>query len=242
MEKNKNKKFFLIKIIFFILFIWFLTGTIYWFDIIWDYIKKQFSVGTWTNSNQISFSNKKTTYYINEWNDNILENNHFVWYYYDNIYWFFRLDWSSNSSNNVHISNEVVTNIGSCNNGLKLKWKAYSTFVWYIDFNHNSSIYVYYCKDDDTLYWKSYSNTLWTQIFNWIKIKKIEINNEINDIIDNKAIVNDNVIIKENTYNSNNNNYYNNNNIWWWDRFELEKNIKENIEFKNNENTFWIIK
>jgi hypothetical protein len=242
MKKSKNKKFFLTKIILFILLSSFFTGVVYWIDVIWDYIKKQSALWKGTNNNQVTFSQQKTTYYINKWDDNILEWNNFVWYYYDHIYWFFRLDWSANNNENIHISSDTVNStIDWCTEWLKLKWKAYSKNVWFIDFNYSTSNYVYYCKDNDTLYWKSYSNTLWSQTFNWIEIEKIVNNNEINSILDNKWISNDTNRIVEDTNNYSNQNWENLN-IWWWDKYTLEEEIKNSNSIKDNVNSFWIIK
>lgn len=242
MKKKENKKFFFMKFILFVILSLFFVSISHWINIIWDYIKKQSAIWKGTNNNQIIFSNKKTTYYINEWNNNTLEWNKFVWYYYDNIYGFFRLDWSIDSNENIHISTDKVYNTSDwCSVWLKIKWKAYSKYVWFMDFNYNSNNFVYYCKDDNTIYWKWYSNILWTQVFKWIKIKNIKNNILIENILDNKWIVNDTNKIKEDTNDYINNNWTDNN-IWGWDKYELEKNLNNVLDSNNNENTFWIIK
>ena len=85
MKKSKNKKFFLKKRFLsnIWIFIWIMTFSlvwVYWIDIIWDYIKTQTSTWIGTNNNKITFSNKKTTYYINKDDDNILTWDKLRWY------------------------------------------------------------------------------------------------------------------------------------------------------------------
>ena len=138
---------------------------------------------TWTGSSNnaaISFSTWSTpTYYINKWNNSTIIWNYLQWYYYDSVFWYFRLDWSWDKKENVRI----VWTTSKCWTGVwyKLWWKAkwvYSTgtldgsseieSAWYIDFDHNSSTFVYYCEEDKQLYWRWYSRWIWYQDFEWI--------------------------------------------------------------------------
>ena len=243
MKKNKKKKFFSKKrffskislvIIFFISLVW----ITYAIDVIWDYIKTQISTWTWTNSNKITFSKKKTTYYINKDDDDILTWDQLRWYYYDNIYWYFRLDWSQDTSKNVYI-NSWPTNIWSCNEAYSFTWSAYSKYMWYMKFYYDSNNFVYYCKDDKTVYWTWYTQNLWKEIFDWIKIniKEKQVIDNITEKVENQD---DNNYIEDN--NSIKNNYnWNNNNIWGWDKYKIE-NTKVGDFNKTWENVFWIIK
>ena len=241
MKKNKKKKFFSKKRFFSKIWIFsFITILsliwVYAIDTIWDYIKTQTSTWTWTNQNKITFSKHKTTYYINKDDDNILIWDMLRWYYYDNIYWYFRLDWSQNSSDNVHITNETVSN-WACTEWYKFSWKAYSKYMWYINFNYSSSIFVYYCKTDNKIYWDTYSTNLWKQNLDWIKINLRE--KQIIDNIEQKVeIQDDNQYIEDdNTIDWTNKNW-NNNNIWGWDKYEIENSNTEKLDW----NVFWIIK
>jgi len=243
MKKNKKKKFFSIKIFFlkislFIIITFFsIIWITYAIDVIWDYIKTQISTWTWTNSNKIIFSNKKTTYYINKDDDNILIWDQLRWYYYDNIYWYFRLDWSQDLARNVYI-NDWPYNIWWCNEAYSFTWSAYSKYMWYIDFYYDSNNFVYYCNDDDKkiIYWTGYTELLWKQIFDWIKIN-IRKKQIINDITEKVITQDDNNYI-ENTGSIQSNYNWNNNNIWGGDKYEIENSTINKLEW----NVFWIIK
>jgi hypothetical protein len=243
MKKNKNKKFFLSKRFLskFWISIWIIIFSliwVYWIDTIWDYIKTQTSTWTWTNSNKITFSNKKTTYYINKNDDDILTWDKLRWYYYDNIYWYFRLDWSQTESNNVHITSTSSISIDSCNKWWKFSWKAYSKYMWYIDFNHTWSwTFVYYCEDDKKIYWNTNSTNLWKQNLNWIEIN-IREKQIIDDITQKVETQDDNNYIENTGSIQSTDNNWNDNNIGGWDKYEIEKSDIEELEW----NVFWIIK
>lgn len=144
------------------------------------FISKQSSLNRWSNNSLISFSTwSTTTHYINEGNNSTIIWNYLKGYYYDSVFWYFRLDWSSDKKENVRI----VWTTSKCTSwfGYKLWWKAkwvYSTAwldigadldsAWYIDFDHNSSTFVYYCEVDKSLHWKWYSRWIWYQDFEWI--------------------------------------------------------------------------
>ena len=238
-KKNINKLIILKRkiIIFFIIFFGFVS-LVYATDIIQDYIKTQTVSSTWTNNNHITVSRIKTTYYINVDEDTILTNDQLRWFYYDNIFWYFRLDWSDDLNKNVHISSSSSQVIWSCSKAWKFAWKAYSKYVWFIDFQYNSSHFVYYCEDDNKLYWKAYSKNLGSQVFDWIHIRQV-IKTPVQEINDIPDFSNEDNEIKENTIDTTIKNYKDWN-IWWWDWYEIEKSDLQ-TDFPD-ENTFWIIK
>lgn len=237
--KNFIKKNDFKKIIFPILIFISYISFVYWVDVIWDYIKTQQAIWTWTNNNKITFSRIKTTYYINKDNDNNLTWDQLRWFYYDNIYWYFRLDWSDDLDKNVHISsNSPITITWKCNKAWKFSWKAYSKYVWYINFNYDSNYYVYYCEDDWKLYWYAYDDNLGSQPMNEIKININNQNQEIQNIDDINNYTQDNRVIKENTIDSTIRNYRDYN-IGGWDWYEIENTSSWNVI---NDNIFWIVK
>lgn len=247
MKKNKKKKFFSqkniissISIFFWAILIWiFSLVSVYAIDIIGDYIKTQNSTWTWTNNNKITFSKHRTTYYINKDDDNNFIWDELRWYYYDNIYWFFRLDWSTDISKNVHIDS-WPSHIWTCTEAYKFNWKAYSKYMWYIDFNYNSTYFVYFCKDDYKIYWNTYSDNLWKQNLDWIKIE-IKQKQVINKIEDKQNIQDDNNYIENNNSIDSTDKNWNNNSIWGWDKYEIENStIKDSNDL--DESVFWIIK
>lgn len=247
MKNSKKKKFFIGKIILLTFIITFWTWITYWIDSIWDYIKTQIATWSWSNSNTTTISRwAKTTYYINKDNNNNYLGDYLRWFYYDNIYWYFRLDWSSDLTESVHFENwPIVINYpwnSICNNWYKLWWKAYSKYVWFINFNFDASTFVYYCKDDNSLHWHTNSISLWRQSFEWIQFRTIK-TNEIQKIEDNSTFKNNSNLIKDkDTYDTSNNNFDNNESIWWWDKFEIERTEIIEWRWKYNESIFWIIK
>jgi len=241
MKKNKKKRVFLKKSFFskITIFVFFSFFTVIWvtfaMDVIWDYIKTQTWIGIWTNSNKITFSNKKTTYYINKNDDENFVWDQLRWYYYDDTYWYFRLDWDKDLSKNVYI-NSWPNNINWCNNAYSFTWSAYSKYVWYMDFHYDNEKFVYYCDDDKTIYWTWYTENLWEQIFDGIKINMRK--KQVIDSIEQKIISED-----DNKYIEDNNsikwdNNWNNNNIWGWDKFDIENSDIDELDW----NVFWIIK
>ncbi len=139
-------------------------------------IVQQSATSTWSNNSTVSVSTwwePKWTYYVNNWNNSTIIWNYLKWYYYDNVFWYFRLDWSPDKKKNVRI----VWTTPKCGTWVwyKLWWKAKWVFgwpeypsAWYINFNHNSSTFVYYCENDKKLHWKWYSRWIWYQDFEWI--------------------------------------------------------------------------
>ena len=119
-------------------------------------------------------------------------------YYYDSVLGFFKLDWSSDSSENVRI----IWSTDECPTwyGYKLWWYAFSSTLWYIDFNYNDDIFVYYCSSDDSLHGHAYSRHLWFQSFEWIWFQvtsSITTQNNIEDTIDTLNFVNDQTDLTE---------------------------------------------
>ena len=108
--------------------------------------------------------------------------------------------------------------------------------MWYIDFNYNSTVFVYYCEDDSKIHWDSYSTNLWKQNLGWIKIE-IKDKKVITKIEDNLDISNNTNTIENNNSIKQNNNW-NNYSIWWWDKFEIENSTINKLDW----NVFWIIK
>ena len=132
----------------------------------------------------------KWAYYVNNRNNSTIIGNYFEWYYYDKLYWSFKLDWSGNKNENVRVIN--WTNRCSTWYWYNLWWKAKSENWWFIDF-----AWVYYCLSDKELHWKGYNKYTWYQDFEWIAFEIITKSN-VNIIKDtNDIFVNDNNTVDE---------------------------------------------
>jgi hypothetical protein len=218
----------------------FLATAVYSADTIWEYIKTQTSTSKGSNNSEITFSNKSTTYYINKDNNNSPIWDYLKWYYYDSKFWFFRLDWSDTKTKNTRI----IWNTDKCSSGNWYKfWGfAYSKYVWYIKFDYNSDIFVYYCENDNKLHWYWYSKHLWFQAFEWIWFKIGLIDTTTPEIKDDGWFVNDWKTIKNDDTHWTNN--WSNENIWGWDRYEIENAtiIEWAWLFENNKSLFRIIR
>ena len=243
MKKKKKIYFKKLKILFFVL------GIIWWislsfaYDKIWEYIKTQ------SSNSRITVSKHLTTYYVNKNNDYNAIWDYLKGYYYDSVYWYFRLDWSDDLNNNVHFSSKFSWDSTKCSSGTwyTLSWFAYSKYYWYINFDYWT--WVYYCVNDNKLHWFAYSDHLWYQSFEGIKfniidhkeIKTPDINDkyDINSDTTTKKYDSKNRKIKENSLDPTNNNW-NNKNIGWWDKYIIDTIKQEKL--KPNENSFWIIK
>jgi len=92
--------------------------------------------------------------------------NYFTGMYYDDILWYFKVDSLSNQNENVRVTGS--TSACATWYGYKLGWYAYSEYFWYVDFDYNSTIFVYYCSSDSSLHWYSYSESNGFQNFEWI--------------------------------------------------------------------------
>ncbi len=235
MKKNKILQIFKIKanaFLFFCLFVGIAWAV--WNDVISDYIPAQQPWFPWSSSSLISFTVEPgelpAAAYINKWNNSTIIWNYFQWYYYDDMFGFFKLDWSSNANDNVR----VVSATSKCTSsyGYKLWWYAYSADFWFIDFDHNKDIFVYYCEADKQLYGYGYSKTLWFQNFTWIEFEIIP---NVQTIVENTStwvFVNDSTRIESiQTYTGTTSNF--DYNSIWWDINEFDT-TKESI--------FYIIK
>ena len=171
-------------------------------------LKKQLpnSVATspWSNNSIQEFTPSWTewtsyaTFYVNKDNNSSIIWNFLSWYYYDSVYWFFRLDWDSPwSTKNVRI----VDSTDKCPwYWYKLWWYAYSDNFWFVDFSYDENIFVYYCIDKTIpewwyLDWYAYLENVWFQNFKWIKFSiKPEVTSD-SDVVNDDNFVNDNTEI-----------------------------------------------
>lgn len=180
MKKQKIKKFFK-RHIFSIIVSFFLFWTVFWSYTSLLIVSQQ-ADNVWSNNSQVSFTwtTDKEWYYVNNKENSAIINNYFEWYYFDNLYWFFKLNWSSDKYKNVRI----VDSTWKCSTWYwyKLWWKAYSENGGYIDFNYGLNTFVYYCLDTWTLHWSAYSSYIWYQSFEWISISVV---NSITDLTNN---------------------------------------------------------
>ena len=133
-------------------------------DVVSHIFTSQTATASGSNNSVISVDSNLE--YVNRWNNSSIVWNYFTGYYYDSIYWFFETDWSSNPLENVR----VIWSTSACSGsyGYKLGWYAYSPAVWFVDFDFNSSVFVYYCVNDNSLYGYTYSDTLGLQNFEGI--------------------------------------------------------------------------
>jgi hypothetical protein len=133
------------------------------------------------------------TQYVNKENNSSIIGNYLKWYYYDSVYWFFKLDWSNDESKNVRIINST----DKCNGyWYKLWWYAYSENFWFIDFSYDNNTFVYYCVWEWSwwnwkLHWFAYMPNIWFQNFEWIEFDiKPEVTTKAAEIQDD-SFVND---------------------------------------------------
>ncbi len=168
MKKQTNN----FKKIFFTIFCLFVFsyGIVFALDKVAENIANQSASDVGSNNSLVSFLTgwNNDPQYINAGNNSTVIGNYFSWYYYDSVYGFFRLDWdlSGDVKNNVHVS----WSTSKCDSwyGYKIWGYAYSENFWFIDFDYNSSTYVYYCIDDKKMHGYAYSDLIWFQNFEWI--------------------------------------------------------------------------
>ncbi len=136
-------------------------------DVVSSVFTSQTASGTGSSDSFISVDGDLS--YINKWNNSSVVGNYFVWYYHDSLWWYFRTNWSSNENQNVR----VVWSTDACPNsyGYKLWWYAYNEYFWFVDFDYDSSNFVYYCIWDKRLHGYSYSSDLWFQNFEDIEFE-----------------------------------------------------------------------
>lgn len=179
-------------------------------------IGSQNASDVWSNNSLISFTwvVSKEWYYVNNKTNSAVINNYFKWYYYDSLYWYFKLDWSANGHENVR----VIESTWKCTTwyGYKLWWKAFNEAWWYIDFNYSDSVFVYYCLDTGQLHWRAFSDYIWFQNFDWISLTLVE---DITDLTDD---VNKNTVF-DNDRTDINNEWTS---VWdfsiWWDNSRID--------------------
>ena len=166
MKKNKILQIFTIKAQAFLLFCFFVwIASAVWGDVMSQIIPTQSASSLWSNNSIIQFTSSDARY-MNKWNNSTIIWNYFEWYYYDSMFWFFRLDWTNNPTQRVSIVWATAACVTSY--GYKLGWYAYSPDFWFMDFDYNNDIFVYYCVWDKELRGYGYSKTLWFQNFEWI--------------------------------------------------------------------------
>lgn len=116
---------------------------------------------------------KYTSYYIDKDTDSTIEWDFLSWYYWDNQYWFFQLDWSADITKNVRVI--WSTNRCGTSYGFILWWYAKSIgdptnleqVAWFMNFHYDDDHYVYFCKWDGKIYWEIYNEDFWVKSF-WL--------------------------------------------------------------------------
>ncbi len=227
MNKQKIKriiKFQKYLILFLVLIIWIWAWTVF----ANSFVKLQINEHINNNIRWIDIKSNSWAYYVNYRNNSSIINNYFKGYYYDQLYWVFKLDWSSNKNENVRIINWSYR----CATWYwyNLWWKAKWLHWWFIDFS-----WVYYCLSDKKLHWKWYSKYFGVQEFDWISFEIITeaedisvINNKDFFINDSTRIMDRNIIDWNNSETSNASDF-----TLWWEKFFID-DTKESI--------FYIIK
>ena len=224
MKNKKLKNFFKIKLL---VLVWIASlWSVYAADYLSSTISSQSSSGVWSNNSDISVIAWEEPGYWNDGNNSTIIWNYFRGYYYDSIFWFFELDWSTDPSENV----SIIWSTSACGSsyGYKLWWYAYSEYFGFMDFDYSDSIFVYYCEWDKVLHWYSYSKNLWFQNFEGIAF---EIVSSVSTLAENTStgiFVNDTTNINIDEFWS-----WNLNSRVWADLIQLEDD-KESI--------FYIIK
>lgn len=148
----------------FVFFIIFSIVEVFANDTLAHVFTSQLSSGLWSNNSRVSVD--ANLEYINKWNNSSIIWNYFEWLYYDDIFWYFAVDYLPNPNENVRVIGS--TSVCSSWYWYKLWGYAYSEYFWFIDFDYNSDIYVYYCLSDSSLHWYAYSETLGFQNFEGI--------------------------------------------------------------------------
>lgn len=85
---------------------------------------------------------------INKNNDENSVDDYFSGYYFDPVYGFFEMDTSGNNSN-VKISSDSYSSCNTGYSGYKLSWYSYNPDFGFMNFNQNSSNFVYICIPDN---------------------------------------------------------------------------------------------
>lgn len=243
MKKQKIKKLLKLykKIIITLVFLlWFGVWTIFGVLFTEYEITAQTATWTWSYNSKVIIEDESTgswAYYVNQRNNSTIIWNSFSGYYYDSVYWYFKLDWSEDINDNVRIVDS--TNKCSTWYWYKLDWFALWWWAWFIDFWHNSNTFVYYCLDDNKMYGTAYWKHIWYQDFEWISLEiLVDVETLVEHVTEDTIFINDNSKIDDiilptwkisnlpKTSNASNNQL-------WWDVFNID-DTKESI--------FYIIK
>jgi len=171
-------------------------GFVFWEDIISQVLPDDIADGVWTSSSLVETgTGTSEATYINKWNNSTVIGNYFIGWYYDSVLWFFELDWSSDTSENVRI----IGSTGACPSGYgyKLGGYAYSESVGFMDFDYSSSIFVYYCEIDKELHGYAYSELWGFQNFEGIWFEIIPNIGTISETTGTGVFVNDTTTIDE---------------------------------------------
>lgn len=151
-------------------------GVLLWVSIISvvfaaDYFSDSWDIGSasgnGSNNSTVSVIGASDAQYWNKGNNSTIIGNYFRGFYYDSQYGFFRLDHNKGTpSENV----TVVSSTSACSSGYgyKLWGFAYSESFGFIDFDYNSSIFVYYCESDKKLHGYAYNQSIGFQNFEGI--------------------------------------------------------------------------
>lgn len=157
---------------------------VYWANDEQMCLNPNISTSSWSNWSIISFPQETVSiswnlyysgYYVNKDNDSTIIWNYLKWYYYDDIYWFFKLDWDDTWNDNV----KIIASTTKCQDWYWYKFSWFAAWIdtwnwrdiWFIDFDYSNDIYVYYCENDKKLHWYAYSDDLWFQNFEWISLE-----------------------------------------------------------------------
>ena len=112
---------------------------------------------------------------INRDNDTSFIGDFFTWYYHDSAHWRFSMD--DLGSNGVEITSTSVTDCSdnSTHSWYKLSGFSYNPEFWAMNFDHDSSTYVFICITNDEnsweatyIWWTAYSELIWSQNFNTV--------------------------------------------------------------------------
>jgi len=161
---------------------------VFWEDVVSQIIPAQTATGTGSNNSIVEITTNDADY-INKGNNSTVIGNYFNGYYYDSIYGFFQLDKLKATGENVRI----VGSTSACGTGYgyKLWGYAYSNYFGFMDFNYNSSIFVYYCESDKKLHGYAYNEDLGFQNFEGIGFEIIPSVSTVAEVSGTGVFVND---------------------------------------------------
>lgn len=161
---QKKKKISNYLALFWLLFFTLIISSVQAADVVSHIFTSQTATAPWSNNSLVSTNSNLE--YINKWNNSSIIGNYFTGHYYDDTFGFFEVDWSTTPDENVR----VVWSTSACGSsyGYKLWGYAYSPASWFVDFDFNSSVFVYYCVGDSQLHGFAYSDAIGLQNFEGI--------------------------------------------------------------------------